>query len=113
MGTGRVTYSETRHMRAYTIRNVPHVTKRLPVPTTNPHAVGRALLRTPLESPMAFDVPGSRWTPDGVPLGWEASWENPHKMVVEEEERLVRVHVPFVFPPRVDTSRGRYQVPSC
>ena len=31
---------------------------------------------------MAFDVPGSQAIPDGIPLGWEAPWENPHTMMV-------------------------------
>ena len=47
-----------------------------------------ALLGIPPKPPMVFDVPGLLSTPDGVPLEWVAPWENPHKMVVEEEKRL-------------------------
>jgi len=71
--------------RCTPVKAVAKKTTRLPdtsavlVTPTDPHAVGRALLRTPPESPMAFDVPGSRWIPDGVPLGWEAPWEIPTK----------------------------------
>ena len=37
---------------------------------------------------MVLDVPGSLSTPDGSPLERAKPWENPHKMVVEEEMRL-------------------------
>ena len=43
---------------------------------------------------MVFDVPGLLSIPDGVPLEWVALWENPHKMVVEEEKRLTWSFVP-------------------
>ena len=42
---------------------------------------------------MAFDLPESEsQTPDGVPLGWEAPWEKPQMMVVEEREGMA--HIP-------------------
>ena len=38
---------------------------------------------------MAFNLPESEsQTPDGVPLGWEAPWEKPQMMVVEEREGM-------------------------
>jgi len=37
---------------------------------------------------MVLDVPGSLSTPDGSPLEQAKPWENPHKMVVEEETRM-------------------------
>ena len=60
---------------------------------------GCTLPRTPPKPPMAFDVPGSLWIPDDVPLRWEAPWENPHKMVVEVEERMEsHPHVVSLLP---------------
>ena len=38
---------------------------------------------------MAHDLPESEsQTPDGVPLGWEAPWEKPQMMAVEEREGM-------------------------
>jgi len=40
---------------------------------------------------MALDLPESEsQTPDGVPLGWEAPWEKPQMMVVEEREGMMK-----------------------
>ena len=55
----------------------------LPRHAGSPTLPRQALLKTPPNPPMAFDVPGSQAIPDGVPLGWEAPWEKPHKMKVE------------------------------
>ena len=56
-----------------------------------PHPAPTGIARDPAQPPMVFDVPGSQAIPDGVPLGWEAPWENPHKMMVEEEVRMILV----------------------
>jgi len=46
---------------------------------------------------MAFNLPESEsQTPDGVPLGWEAPWEKPQMMVVEEREGMWVTECAFV-----------------
>ena len=50
--------------------------------------------------PMGLDVPGSLWILDGVPLERVAPWENPHIMVVEEEEAVQTTRV-YSKEPRI------------
>jgi len=43
---------------------------------------------------MTHDLPElESQTPDGVPLGWEAPWEKPQMMAVEEREGMLARHV--------------------
>ena len=56
---------------------------------------------------MALDLPESEsQTPDGVPLGWEAPWEKPQMMVVEEREGMAREPRVIFFPRWGDLSVG-------
>ena len=66
---------------------------------------------------MAHDLPESEsQTPDGVPLGWEAPWEKPQMMVVEEREGMPNRHVgverQVSVHARATTSRRVFEIHS-
>ena len=62
---------------------------------------------------MAHDLPESEsQTPDGVPLGWEAPWEKPQMMVVEEREGMPDADRAYSVSPAEGDTRLRSPAPS-